>query len=69
MEAGERDENIAGCQRVCYSDEETWLQKHLLVIEALKLSLLHCFIPLKELEVQSLDRDEPHKEGTRCFIK
>lgn len=43
-------------------------KKHLLVIEALKLCL-YCFIPLKELKAQSLDRDEPHKQGTRCFIK
>lgn len=53
--------------RECY--EETWLKKHLLVIEALKLSVCHCFIPLKELKAQNLDHGKPHKTGTQCFVK
>lgn len=53
--------------RECY--EETWLKKHLLVIEALKLSLCHCFIPLKELKAQNLDHDELRKADTQYFEK
>lgn len=59
----------AGCQRVLWCYEETWLKKHLLVIEALKLSLCHCFVPLKELKEQNLDHDEPRKAGTQRFVK